>query len=102
MYIEFFRHLPYYKQIRMSTEQQTPVIEIAGGAIEAGGVKLADMPIKKLRARAKKNCVKASGTKSKIAANIKRAKKSKSAKASRCRNSINKARRAARMSRSRK
>jgi hypothetical protein len=49
-----------------------------------GGAKLSKMSVKKLRSRAKKLCVKRSGSKSQIAARIRSAKKSKKALKKRC------------------
>ena len=59
---------------------------LQGGSIdmEGGGKKLSKMSVKKLRSRAKKICVKASGSKSKIASRIRKAKKSKKAMMRRC------------------
>ena len=61
-----------------------PVVDLSAGSIEAGGVALQKMPIKKLRSRAKKMCVKANGKKGIIARSIRRASRSKKAMSRRC------------------
>jgi len=59
---------------------------LQGGAtdMEGGAKRLSKMSVKKLRSKAKKLCVKASGSKSKIASRIRKAKRSKKAMMRRC------------------